>query len=331
MTLWGKSRYAAAAAALALAACGGGSDSSSNSPAPPTGGGGGGTPAPSPTPTPTPPPPFGFAASFAFVTPLGIEANVFDSQNISDPARVEALDARFLSPSQSGRFSFERSASAETVRVSFAEVDRSFVGSVNPNGNFRTFFGSNNEEQLQIGPFSPFFTRQQSETAEVAIVTYLGPRTGFTAGTRVGEARRVLFAVIGNPSVETGPIPVSKRFLVEGIFTGSPGIISFSGPPSIVDISSDTNVGVVSGISVGFRRSDNENPQLLANLNLRGAHDPVTNRLTGTVRNAAGQVVGTFEGGLYGPGRRRIGMVYEFTIPETGSRRHIGYYVGFEG
>lgn len=331
MTLLGKSRYAAAFVALALVACGGGSDSSSSSSPPPTGGGGGGTPAPSPTPTPTPPPAFGFAASFAFSTSLGIEANIFDSQNISDPARVEALDAKFLSPSNSARFSFERSVSAETVRVNFAEVERMFTGSLNPNGNFRNFFGSNTEEQLQVGPFSPFFTRQQSETAEVAIVTYLGPRTGFTAGTRVGEARRVLFAVIGNPSVETGPIPVSKRFLVEGVFTGSPGIISFSGPPSIVNISADTSVGLVGGISVGFRRSDNENPQLLANLELRGAHDPTTNRLTGTVRNAAGQAVGTFEGGLYGPGRRRIGIVYEFTIPETGSRRHIGYYVGLEG
>ena len=330
MTLRGKSRYAAAFVALALVACGGGSDSSSSSSPPPTGGGGG-TPAPSPTPTPTPPPAFGFAASFAFSTSLGIEANVFDSQNISDPARVEALDARFLNSAQGARFSFERSASAETARVSFAEVDRTFSGSLSPNGNFRNFFGSNTEEQLQVGPFSPFFTRQQSETAEVAIVTYLGPRTGFTAGTRVGEARRVLFAVIGNPSVETGPIPVSKRFLVEGVFTGSPGIISFSGPPSIVNISADTSVGLVGGISVGFRRSDNENPQLLANLELRGAHDPTTNRLTGTVRNAAGQAVGTFEGGLYGPGRRRIGIVYEFTIPETGSRRHIGYYVGLEG
>lgn len=322
---------ALATLALALVSCGGGSESSSGAPPPPIGGGG--TPAPSPTPTPTPPPAFGFAASFAFATSLGIEANVFDSQNISDPGRVEALDARFLSASQNARVSFERRASEEAVRVSFAEVDRSFVGSLSPNGNFRQYFGPTIEEQLRIGPLSPFFTQQQSESADVAIVTYLGPRTGFTAGTRVGEARRVLFAVIGNPSLETGPIPVSKGFLVEGVFTGSPGIMFFSGPPSIVSISADTNAAFVvgGGISVGFRRSDNENTQLVADLRLRGSHDPATNRLTGTVQNAAGQAVGTFEGGLYGPGRRRIGMVYEFTIPETGSRRHIGYYVGFEG
>jgi hypothetical protein len=184
---------------------------------------------------------------------------------------------------------------------------------------------------LRVGPLNPFFTNQPTETGEVAVVDYVGPEIGFSSGTRVGGARRRLFAVIGNPSLETGPIPVSKSFLVEGVFTGSPGIMFFSGPPSIVNISADPNVGVFGGISVGFRRSDNENAQLVANLRLRGAHDPTTNRLTGTVHNAAGQAVGTFEGGLYGPGRRRIGMVYEFTIPETGSRRHIGYYVGFEG
>lgn len=329
MTLLGKSRYAAAFVALALVACGG-SDGSSSSPAPPTGGGG--TPAPSPTPTPTPPPAFGFGASFAFVTALGIEANVFDSQNISDPARTEALEARFLSASQGARLSFERKDRDESVRVTFAEVDRTYAATnVNPGGSFRQYFGSTTEEQLRIGPLSPFFTRQQSESAEVAIVSYFGPRIGATSRTRVGVAQRVLFAVIGNPSFETGPIPVTKRFLVEGVFTGSPGIGFLNSPPSILNISADTNVGLFGGISVGFRRSDNENPQLLANLELRGAHDPATNRLTGTVRNAAGQVVGTFEGGLYGPGRQRIGMVYEFTIPETGSRRHIGYYVGLEG
>jgi len=333
MMLLGKSRYAAAFAALALIACGGGSGSSSSSSPPPTGGGGGGTPAPSPTPTPTPPPAFGFGASFSFATSLGIEANVFDSQNISDPGRVEALDARFLSASQGARVSFERSGQQETMRVSFAEVDRAFITNSSAGGPIRDYSGPASGERLRVGPLNPFFTNQPTETGEVAVVDYVGPEIGFSSGTRVGGARRRLFAVIGNPSLETGPIPVSKRFLVEGVFTGSPGIISFSGPPSIVNISSDTNAALVvlGGISVGFRRSDNENPQLLANLDLLGAHDPATNRLTGTVRNAAGQAVGTFEGGLYGPGRRRIGMVYEFTIPETGSRRHIGYYVGFEG
>lgn len=330
MTLLGRSRYAAALAALALVACGGGSGSSSSSPAPPTGGGGGGAPTPSPTPTPTPPPAFGFGASFAFVTPLGIEATVFDSQNISDPARVDALDARFLGASQGARISFERSSQQETMRVSFAEIDRAFVRTGSVGGPIRDYSGPANGERLRVGPLNPFFTNQPTETGEIAIVDYVGPEIGFTSGTRIGVARRRLFAVIGNPSLETGPIPVTKRFLVEGLITGSPGLF-LSSAPGIVNISSDPNVSLFGVISIAFRLQENDQAQPVANLELRGTHDPMTNRLTGTIRNAAGQVVGTLEGGLYGPSRRRIGIVYEFTIPETGSRRHIGYVVGLEG
>lgn len=248
----------------------------------------------------------------------------------SGTQRLEAATPRFLSATSPARLSFEVAPPNEVARIRFDGVDRTFTSNIGAVSGFRRFFGSSIEEELRIGPFSPFFTRGSDTSAEVAIVLFQSAPTGFTSGTRVGTARRLIFAAIGNPSLEIGRIPVSRRFVTEGGFT-SLGDFTTLSSTSLVTISSDYNTGIFGGFSVARTAPNGGNPERLADLNFKGAHDPATNRLTGTIRDQADRVVGNFEGGLYGPRRQRIAFVYEFAIPETGNLKHIGFLYGLEG
>lgn len=319
-------RCAVALAALSLASCGGGSSSAPGA-LPPMAGGGGGTPTPTPTPTPSPTPTsaprFSFAAPFAFETTIGVEGTLFTFENtFPQVLRTDLIDPRFFSPDRAAQVSFALQGGSEAISFRYDNINISATGTGGSNPEFRVVEPGGEAERLVLGPLTPRFVSQQNGSAEVTVVSYRSPRVARTFDTRMGTAQRQIFAIIGNPAVEFGPIARSKEYQISGDFTGD---LSIGGS---FMLSSDSNTGIF-GVPRLVRSGPDGRPNLEVNLFPEGAHNSVNNRISGRIRDRqGGNVIGTFEGALYGPSRNHVGMVFDITLPETG-QRHIGYAFGF--
>lgn len=317
MTLLGKLRYASAFAALALVACGGGSDSSSSTSPPPTGGGGGGIPTPSPTPTPTPAPRFSFSVPFAFETAVGVEGTEFTAQ---DSFRLALIDRRFLSNDRMARLTFTPQGQNQIIEYRYDNVSLSATVAAFNNPQFSFVGRDPDQESLVIELATDAAGMLVNGSAEVAVTHYRSARTARTFETAVGTGQRQVFAIIGNPATEFGRITRSKDYQSSGRFTGNVTM------GNRFNLSSDYNSGLTGAPTLYYVGLDGQ--QQRANLNIVGTHDITTNRLAGQVRNGQqGEVIGTFEGALYGPNRNHVGMVFDINLPQTG-RRHIGWTIG---
>lgn len=317
MQFLGKSRFAAAFAALALVSCGGGSDSSSGSPAPPTGGGGGGTPAPTPTPTPTPAPRFSFSVPFAFDSAVGVEGTEFTAQ---DSFRLALIERRFLSNDQIARLSFSPQGENQTIDYRYDNVSLSATVAAQTNPRFSVVGRDADQEGLVIELATNEAGMLVNGSAEVAVTHYRSARSARTFDTAVGTGQRQVFAIIGNPATEFGRITRSKDYQSSGRFTGNVAM------GNRFTLSADYNTGIFGSPNLSYVDLNGQQKQVF--LYIEGAHDVTTNRLAGRVRNGQqGEVIGTFEGALYGPNRNHVGLVFDIDLPQTG-RRHIGWTIG---
>lgn len=318
--------------AFALASCGGGDSGGGQVVTPPpttVGGGAPLNPAPPSSPPSTPPaasaPRFGFSAPFAFETAIGVEAALFIYQDsLPQVLRTELVDPRYLSASRTARVSFARQdGNSETISFGYDDIAFASTGIRSPGGEFRILGEGGDGESLVIGRLTPFFVQQRlDESAEVTLVSYRSVRTARTIDTRVGTAQRQVFAIIGNPAVEFGRIQRSKDYDVSGGFTGDLALGGF------FTLSADTNTGIF-GVLNASRPANASGGEVRVNLHLEGAHDPVTNGLSGRIRDRqGGNLIGTYQGALYGPNRDFVGIVFDITLAETG-QRHIGYAYGF--
>lgn len=315
MTLLGNSRYAAAFAALALVACGGGSDSSSSSSPPPTGGGG--TPAPSPTPTPTPAPRFSFSVPFAFDSAVGVEGVEFTAR---DSFRLALIDRRFLSNDRMARLTFTPQGENQIIEYRYDNISLSATVAALTNPRFSVVGRDADQEGLAIELATDEAGMLVNGSAEVAVTHYRSAQSARTFETAVGTGQRQVIAIIGNPATEFGRITRSKDYQSSGRFTGNVTM------GNRFNLSSDYNSGITGSPILNY--VDLNGQQQRANLYIEGAHDVTTNRLAGRVRNGQqGEVIGTWEGALYGPNRNHVGMVFDIDLPQTG-RRHIGWTIG---
>lgn len=330
-------RCAVAISTLTLVSCGGGSGGSSAPPSgnggnsPPSGSGGGGgiiTPTPSPTPTAAAAPRFGFAAPFAFQSALGIDAAIFtwEAPNIDFPfgtiTRTNIDEVRFLAPDSTASFAFGRQGNEESFDFRYDDIVASETRAATADPERRIVALGEEGNGLIVGPLTPQFVAQKAGLAEVAIVSYSSARTPRRQLGVDGNIQRQVFAVIGNPATEFGLLSRSKEYRIVGSFVNN---LSISGT---FILSADPNAGIF-GVPSLQSTNFGLGAQLRVDPFIEGSHDSATNRLSGQVRDRqGGNIIGTFQGVLYGPGRNHVGLVFDIALPETGQQRHIGYAIG---
>ncbi|WP_066532214.1 hypothetical protein [Erythrobacter sp. CCH5-A1] len=322
MRIFGYLRCLAAVLALGLASCGGGGSS---------GGSTGTTPPPSssPSPTPTPTPvaltPFSYAAPFAFESSLGIEGTLFNYQeSFLNVQRTELVEPRPFPANSTARISLDRQGNDETIAFRYDDITISATRPAESSPEFRVVDPGGAQERLVIGPLSPGFLRGRSGgPTHVSMAIYRASPVARTIDTRVGTGQRIVYSIFGNPANEFGRLARSKEFDVGG---ASARGLSFGGFfIQSADYASPNGVffGVLSVAAFG---SDGQRT-FEADLFIEGEHDIATNRLSGRFRDRQGGVViGTFEGGLYGPQRNHVGLVYNLDLPRWG--RDIGAAFG---
>lgn len=277
---------------------------------------------PTPTPTPTQAPRFSFAAPFSFETAIGVEGTEFTGQgSLNNGLLIAMIETRFLSPDRSARMSFTPQGDDVTIEFRYDDVALSAAGPAGSNFDYRFVGRDVDQENVVIGPLSSSGNTPSGGSAEVTVVHYRAQRIARTFETATGTAQRQVFAIIGNPATEFGRISRSKDYQTFGRFTGSLGMANR------FTLSADYNSNI-DALATLSRLSSSGLPELQVNVILQGSHDPVTNRVSGRVRSSQqGEIIGTFEGALYGPSRNHVGMVFDIMLPQTG-QRHIGWVFG---
>lgn len=211
-------------------------------------------------------------------------------------------DVRFLDGNRKARIIY--SASPGSARFIFG--GRTFDYGVPASASIEVRLFGDSNQSLQIGPLP-------QQPTQVTPVIQSGPGSPLIVGT----GRPLVVALAGNRSAQQGPVSSTRTY------RGTPGIVG-------EDILARPTDAAVTGGSQGIRakltlfRRVNGADQVTGEVELVGAHDPVTNLISGTVTDSTGNV-GTFEGALFGPSREFAGFVFEFRRPQDANVRSIGY------